>query len=148
MTKYRNPLPTTDIIIEYDDGIKQGIVLVERRNPPYGLAIPGGFAEYGLTLEDNARKEAKEETGLEIEIKNPGRPWVYSNPNRDPRCHTITNVFLAKGRGKLNAGDDAKDAKIYTLYEVESLIKNNRFAFDHGVILQLYLIDRGDYYPK
>ena len=100
---YRNPIPTTDIIIEYQNGKKQGIILITRKNPPFGYAIPGGFAEHGLSYEENARKEAKEETYLDIIIENPGRPWVYSDPGRDPREHITSNTYIAKGFGKLEA---------------------------------------------
>jgi 8-oxo-dGTP diphosphatase len=146
---YRNPFPTTDIIIEYRDGIKEGIVLITRKNPPYGIAIPGGFAEWGICLEDNARKEAMEETGLEIILENPGRPYVYSNPDRDPRGHMISNTFYAKGlwvaegHGSLRAGDDAKTVALYSIDEVIELVRNNGLAFDHGRILRDYLLNRG-----
>lgn len=130
---YKNPIPTTDIIIEYQGGI----VLIERRNPPYGFAIPGGFAEYGLSLEDNAIKEAKEETCLDIIIiKLLG---IYSKPDRDPRGHMISVVYIAKGSGNLMSGDDAKAAKVYSNEEVRDLIKRNMLAFDHGRILEDYL---------
>lgn len=143
MSKYNNPFPTTDIIIEYSDGKKEGIVLIERMNEPHGTALPGGFAEYGLSLEQNAAKEAMEETGLEIEIQNPNRPWVYSSPDRDPRAHTISNTYLATGKGKLQAGDDAKAAFIYTLDDVKKLVKEKKLVFDHGKILGDYLKHKG-----
>ncbi len=143
MSKYHNPFPTTDIIIEYDDGKKNGIVLIERKNEPHGTALPGGFAEYGLSLEQNAAKEAREETGLDIEIQNPNRPWVYSSPGRDPRAHTISNTYLAIGKGTLQAGDDAKEAFVYTLYEVKKLVKEKKLVFDHGKILEDYLKHKG-----
>lgn len=140
---FKTPYSATDIIIEYSDGIKEGIILIERKNPPYGIAIPGGFAEVGITLEENAMKEAKEETNLEIEIENPGRPWVYSSPCRDLRKHVISNTYIAKGRGKLQAGDDAAGAKIYSIDEVRQLILEKRLAFDHGTILEEYFKHRG-----
>ncbi len=140
---FKTPYPATDIIIEYSDGIKEGIILIERKNPPYGIAIPGGFAEVGITLEENAMKEAKEETNLEIEIENPGRPWVYSSPYRDLRKHVISNTYIAKGKGKLLAGDDAAGAKIYSIDEVRELILEQRLAFDHGTILEEYFKHRG-----
>lgn len=143
MRSYEGPFPTTDIIIEYSDGKKEGIVLIERKNEPIGTALPGGFAEKGISLEQNAAKEAKEETGLEIEIKNPNRPWVYSDPGRDPRAHTISNTYLAIGKGKLQAGDDAKAAFIYTLDEVKKLVKEKKLVFDHGKILEDYLKHKG-----
>lgn len=141
--QYRNPIPTTDIFIEYDNGRKKGIVLIKRKNPPRGYALPGGFAEYGITLEDNARKEAKEETNLEVEIQNPGKPLVFSNPKRDPRGHMVTNVYLAEGRGELKAGDDAKDAGIYTIKEILHMLGMNQFAFDHEQIIVECLKQKG-----
>ncbi len=141
---YRNPIPTTDIIIEHNDGRKEGIVLITRRNPPYGIAIPGGFAEYGLSLEENARKEAMEETGLEIILENPERPLcVHSEPSRDPREHIMSVTYVAKGIGKLAAGDDAASARLYTIDEVIELIRSNGLAFDHARALQKYLEFRG-----
>lgn len=139
----RNPVPTTDIIIEYSNKDKCGIVLITRRNPPYGIALPGGFAEYGLSLEENAIKEAREETGLEVIIENPGRPYVYSTPDRDPRLHTISNTYYATGYGVLQAGDDAKTAEIYPIEEVIKLVRDDRLAFDHSKILKDYLNIKG-----
>ncbi len=104
--KYRNPVPTVDIIIE----TPKGIVLIERRNPPHGWAIPGGFVDYGETLEDAARREAKEETSLDVELKN--LLYVYSNPSRDPRQHTVSTVFIAKAKGTPKAADDAKNLRV------------------------------------
>ena len=133
--EYKNPIPTTDIIIEYN----AGVVLITRKNPPYGLALPGGFAEHGLSLEENAVKEAYEETGLAIKILNPKNPWVYSNPDRDPRGHMISNTYLAQGFGKLIAGDDAKTAAVYTIDNIISMLDQNKFAFDHEDIIKDYL---------
>ena len=140
LKRYKNPFPTSDIIIEYDGGI----VLVERKNPPHGLAIPGGFAEWGLSLEENAVKEAKEETGLDIVIENPEAPLcVHSDPNRDPRTHVLSVTYIAKGFGKLQAGDDAKAARVYTINQVMQLIERDGLAFDHAKILTKYLKHRG-----
>src|SRR4030042_1439534 len=83
--RYRNPVPTVDIIIEIED---QGLVLIQRGKPPGGWALPGGFVDYGESLEDAARREAREETGLEVELL--GQFHTYSDPQRDPRQHTIT----------------------------------------------------------
>lgn len=153
--KYKNPIPTTDIIIEYmdeksgekssenSDGKKEGIVLITRKNPPHGLAIPGGFAELGLSLEENAIKEAKEETGLNITIENPNRPFVYSSPKRDPRGHMISNTYIAKGHGILKAGDDAKDARVYSVSELIALLGKEELVFDHEKILRDYLEYKG-----
>ena len=140
---YRNPVPTTDLVIEYGNREKEGIVLITRKNPPHGFALPGGFAEWGLCLEDNARKEALEETGLEVIIENPNRPYVYSEPDRDPRGHMISNTYYTRGLGILKAGDDAKTAGIYTISEVIGLIESGALVFDHARILGDYLRNRG-----
>jgi ADP-ribose pyrophosphatase YjhB (NUDIX family) len=137
LKKYNNPIPTTDIVIEYDGGV----VLVERKNPPYGLALPGGFAELGISLEQNAVKEAKEETGLNVDLKR--LLQVYSDPSRDPRVHTISVAYVGKGWGKLEAGDDAKKANVYSIPEIKELIADDKLAFDHAKILERYLIEKG-----
>ncbi|MBU1199872.1 MAG: NUDIX hydrolase [Nanoarchaeota archaeon] len=141
----KNPYPTVDIIIEYKDRNKEGIILIERKNPPYGLALPGGFAEWGLSLEDNAIKEAKEETSLDVILQNPEAPLcVHSDPERDPRGHTISVTYIAKGRGILKAADDAKKASIYTIEELIDLVKEkNNMAFDHAKTLEKYLKHKG-----
>jgi len=139
----RNPIPTVDIIIEYGDGKKKGIVLITRKNPPYGLALPGGFAELGLSYEDNARNEAKEETNLDVIIANPGHPYTYSEPDRDPRGHFATNVFYARGSGVLKAGDDAKTTMLCTIDEVIEMLGKSKFAFDHEKIVADYLKNKG-----
>ena len=125
--KYRNPVPTVDAIIEYQGGI----VLIERKNPPFGWAIPGGFVEYGESLEVAAKREAKEETGLDIdEIV---QFHTYSEPGRDPRVHTISTVYIACGRGELKAGSDAQSANVFHANDLPSNI-----AFDHRDILHDY----------
>jgi 8-oxo-dGTP diphosphatase len=142
--KYNNPIPTTDLIIEHVDNYgKEGIVLIERKNPPYGLALPGGFAEYGITLDTNAKKEAMEETNLEFMIDNPEKPFlIKSDPNRDPRGHLISVTYVGKGYGNLLGGDDAKNAKVYGANELKTLIDNKGLAFDHADILFEYLKDK------
>jgi len=132
MKKYRNPVPTVDIIIEIDreDG-KEGIVLIERKNPPYGWALPGGFVDYGESLEEAAIREAKEETSLDIQLKN--QFHTYSDPERDPRQHTISTVYVAKAQGKPKAQDDAKKIGVFTEKEI-----NFPLAFDHQKILRDY----------
>jgi ADP-ribose pyrophosphatase YjhB (NUDIX family) len=142
--KFRNPFPATDIIIEYAADNKRGIVLIDRKNIPYGLALPGGFAEYGLSLEENAIKEAKEETGLEVIIENPEHPLcVHSKPGRDPRAHIISITYIAKGYGQLmpDEKEDAKEAILYTIPELKKLIKEeSRFAFrSHIRAIEEYL---------
>lgn len=128
---HANPIPTVDIIIEAGGGI----VLIERRNPPFGWAIPGGFVDYGERAEDAAIREAKEETGLDVQIT--GLLGVYSDPGRDPRMHTISTVFIAKADGRPTAGDDAKSAMIFGLDRLPGDL-----AFDHGKILEDYLKTR------
>ena len=103
--RYKNPVPTVDIVIEMEGGI----ILIKRKNPPYGWALPGGFVDYGERLEDAAVREAKEETSLDIEIIS--MIGAYSDPARDPRQHTISIVFQAKARGIAKACDDAEDLR-------------------------------------
>jgi len=124
---YWNPVPTVDVIIE----ISGGIVLVKRKNYPYGWAIPGGFVDYGESLEDAAVREAKEETGLDVAGLE--QFHTYSAPGRDPRHHTISTVFTGKGRGELKAADDAAEAEIFR----EDVLPSD-FAFDHREILKKY----------
>jgi 8-oxo-dGTP diphosphatase len=124
----RNPVPTVDIIIEHGGGV----VLVERRNEPHGWALPGGFIDYGESAEAAARREAREETGLELEgLRQFG---VYSAPDRDPRMHTLTVVFIAVGRGDLRAGDDAAGARV-----VDPAVPPSPVVFDHARILSDYV---------
>jgi ADP-ribose pyrophosphatase YjhB (NUDIX family) len=132
MKKHINPIPTVDIIIEIEseDG-RQGIVLIKRKNPPYGWALPGGFVDYGESLEEAAIREAKEETSLDVELKS--QFHTYSDPDRDPRQHTISTVFRAKAAGKPKAQDDASEIGIFTQEEI-----NFPLAFDHQKILADY----------
>ncbi len=132
LTAYRNPVPTVDIIIE----IQGEIVVVERKNPPKGMALPGGFVDYGESVADAAAREAREETGLEIEIKY--LLGVYSDPSRDRRLHTITSVFVASSSGEPVAGDDAKEVILVRPEEAGPL------CFDHNRILQDYLEAKKD----
>lgn len=124
---FRNPAVTVDIIIH----LSEGIVLIERKNPPYGWALPGGFVDYGESLEMAARREAREETGVELDGLEQFR--AYSDPARDPRQHTVTVVFSAKGRGKPKAADDAKHLQVFSSDRLPS-----ELAFDHGQILADY----------
>jgi ADP-ribose pyrophosphatase YjhB (NUDIX family) len=142
---YSGPMLTTDIVIEHENCEKEGIVLITRKNFPRGIALPGGFAEKGITLEENAIKEAKEETNLNVVLETPERPLcVHSHPDRDPRAHIATVVYVAQGYGTLRSGDDAKTAGLYTVDEVKSLLGRNEFAFyDHERIIQKYLRYRG-----
>jgi len=125
--KYRNPLVTVDIIIEMNGGI----VLIERKNPPYGWALPGGFVDYGESLEASAVREAKEETLLDIRLIE--QFHTYSDPDRDPRYHTVTTVFIARGFGTPTSADDAKNIGVFTRENLPSPI-----AFDHAKILKDY----------
>lgn len=125
---YRNPIPTVDIIIELEG---KGIILIKRKNPPYGWAIPGGFVDYGESLEDAAIREAKEETNLDVKLIR--QFHTYSNPKRDPRHHTITTVYIAKAEGIPLACDDAREIGIFDEKNLPSEI-----AFDHRSILEDY----------
>jgi ADP-ribose pyrophosphatase YjhB (NUDIX family) len=130
---FRNPVPTVDIIIEMMDGRKaRGIVLIKRKNPPPGWALPGGFVDYGETLEAAAVREAREETALDVKLI--GQFRAYSDPGRDPRLHTISTVFLARAEGAPRAGDDARTAIV-----IDARDRNLRLAFDHRKILDDYL---------
>jgi len=129
---YSNPFPTVDVIIEVkgEDGEK-GIVLIFRKNEPKGWALPGGFVDYGETLEQAAVREAREETGLGVESLK--QFHAYSDPPRDPRQHNISTVFTARGKGVPRAGDDAGEVRIFT---EENLPRS--LAFDHEKILRDY----------
>ena len=129
---YRNPVPTVDIIIETTraDG-QRGIVLIKRRNPPYGWALPGGFVDYGESLEEAAIREAKEETSLEVKLLR--QFHTYSSPQRDPRLHTITTVYLAEASGEPHAQDDALEIGVFIEKEITFPL-----AFDHAEILRDY----------
>ena len=131
VTTYRNPTPTVDIIIELIDRPHRPIVLIERQNPPYGWAIPGGFVDYGESVETAARREALEETSLQVELIEQFQ--VYSDPNRDPRQHTLSIVFLATATGEPQAQDDAKAIQVFNLWELPSDL-----CFDHSQILKDY----------
>lgn len=125
----KGPFITVDAIIEFN----QGIVLIERKNPPFGWALPGGFVDYGESLEEAVKREAKEETSLDLETLE--QFHIYSSPERDPRFHTISCVFVGKSKGIPKASSDAKDAKIVRKED----FKNINFAFDHKNILEDYL---------
>lgn len=128
---YRNPTPTVDIIIELIDRPHRPIVLVERLNPPFGWALPGGFMDYGETAETAARREAQEETALQVELIE--QLLVYSDPERDRRQHTLSIVFLATATGEPQAQDDAKSLGIYDLWNLPQ-----NLCFDHDRILRDY----------
>jgi 8-oxo-dGTP diphosphatase len=128
IARYLNPFPTVDIIIRDEN---KRIVLIERRNQPLGWALPGGFVDYGESLETAAAREAREETGLELAELKQFR--AYSDPARDPRQHNISVVFTALGSGTLNAGDDARAARWFPLNALPAPL-----CFDHTQILDDY----------
>jgi ADP-ribose pyrophosphatase YjhB (NUDIX family) len=134
--RFRNPFPTVDIVIEIMDGRRmRGIVLIERKNPPPGWALPGGFVDYGETLEAAAVREAREETSLDVELV--GQLGAYSDPSRDPRFHTISTVFLARATGDPRGADDARSAVVFDPRD-----RSRPLAFDHRKILDDYLASR------
>ncbi|MBE9127357.1 MULTISPECIES: NUDIX domain-containing protein [unclassified Coleofasciculus] len=128
---YRNPTPTVDIIVELQDRPHRPIILIERKNSPLGWAIPGGFVDYGESVETAALREAKEEVGLQVELIE--QFHVYSDPNRDPRKHTISIVFVATATGEPQAADDAKNLEIFQGWDIPT-----KLCFDHDQILQDY----------
>jgi len=124
---YRNPLPTVDIIIE----TYNGIVLIERKNEPHGWALPGGFVDYGESLENAAIREAMEETSLHVtDLRLLG---CYSDPTRDKRFHTISTVFIGKGSGVAKAADDAINLATFSIKNLPEML-----CFDHSKILADY----------
>lgn len=125
----KKPSIAVDIIIEFPD--EDSVILIKRKNPPYGWAIPGGFIEYGESAEETAVREAKEETNLDIELI--AQLHSYSESWRDPRGHTISIVFVAKGKGEPSAMDDAKEIGIFKENNLPEEI-----AFDHRRILKHY----------
>ncbi|WP_348303812.1 NUDIX hydrolase [Methanothrix sp.] len=121
----KTPLLAADAVILFQDGI----VLIRRNNPPYQgcYALPGGFVEIGETIEDAAIREAREETGLDINLL--GLVGVYSDPARDPRGHVVSAAFLARASGRLQSGSDARSAQVFPREELP------RLAFDHEQII-------------
>jgi 8-oxo-dGTP diphosphatase len=128
---YQNPVPTVDLIIELICRPNRPILLIERLNPPHGWALPGGFVDYGETVEAAAQREAKEETGLDIQLIEQFQ--VYSDPARDSRLHTISIVFIATATGEPQAGDDAQSLGIFEYWQMPA-----NLCFDHNRILQNY----------
>jgi 8-oxo-dGTP diphosphatase len=120
------PLLTVDVIIETEGGI----VLIERKNPPHGWALPGGFVDVGESLPGAAVREAREETSLDVELTE--QFFAYSDPARDPRGATASVVFLGRASGRPQAADDARNVGLFRLDGLPPL------AFDHGQILEDY----------
>ena len=125
----REPYHTVDLIIERPDGL----VVIERSNPPYGWALPGGFIDPGEDAQTAARREAKEETNLDLGGLREFR--VYDQPGRDPRFETSTTVFIGTGMGDPRSGDDAQALKILPFHDLIGA----DFAFDHGRIVSDYV---------
>jgi 8-oxo-dGTP diphosphatase len=125
------PLLTADIIIEMADRRERPIVLIERNHPPFGWALPGGFVDVGECLEQAAVREALEETSLCVTLTT--LLGCYSAPQRDPRGHTVSAVYIAEARGEPQARDDAKHAALFNLSTLPSPL-----AFDHATILEDY----------
>ena len=140
MKKHKCPIPTVDIIIEIKgkNGL-EGIILIKRKNPPHGWALPGGFVDIGESLEEAAVREAKEETSLDVKLIS--QFHTYSDPKRDPRKHTISTVYVAAAQGRPIAQDDAQDIGIFTEEEI-----NFPLAFDHQKILADYFKQKNNYF--
>ena len=131
MSRPETPLLTVDIIIRLVDQAGHPLVLIERKHPPPGWALPGGFVDIGETLEQAAVREAREETGLEIELQQ--LLGCYSDPARDSRGHTVSAVYIARAAGQPQAADDARAIKLVSLTELPE-----NLAFDHALILADY----------
>ena len=131
MTKPVTPLLAADALIELIDVAGRPIVLIERKNPPYGWAIPGGFVDIGESVETTAVREALEEVSLQVTLR--ALLGIYSGPQRDPRGHTVTAIYIAEASGKPVAADDAKSVGIFTLEQLPAPL-----AFDHAMVLQDY----------
>lgn len=130
----KTPSLTVDAVIELSERDDRPIVLIERRNPPYGWALPGGFVDIGETVEQATVREALEETSLQIELLS--LLGVYSDPHRDPRGHTVSVVYVASATGQPRAQDDAKSIAVFSPDDVPELV------FDHARILQDYRLWR------
>ena len=131
----KTPALTTDIIIELKDRPDVPIVLIRRKHPPHGWALPGGFVDVGESLEHAAVREAEEETALRVTLKI--LLGCYSDPSRDPRGHTASAVYVAEAVGEPRAQDDAAGVAIFSPEGLPSPL-----AFDHARILRDYLIWR------
>ena len=132
MPKPITPLLAADALIELIDQPGRPLVLIKRANPPFGWAIPGGFVDIGETMEQAAIREAKEEVCLDVELT--ALLGIYSNPERDPRNHTVTAVYVAEAHGIPTAADDAKHCEMFTFDNLPE-----KLAFDHQQVLEDFL---------
>jgi 8-oxo-dGTP diphosphatase len=131
MPKPITPLLAADAIIELTDYPGRPIVLIERANPPFGWAIPGGFVDVGEIVEHAAVREAREEVCLDVRLI--ALLGIYSDPNRDHRGHTVTAIYVADAAGMPKAADDAKNCKFFSLDALPEPL-----AFDHAQVLADY----------
>jgi len=131
----KTPYLSVDGIIKlYNKDDKfQGIVFIQRLNPPYGIALPGGFVDIGESVEDALLREMKEEVSLDVKIES--LLGIYSNPKRDPRFHTTSAVYICKAYGEPKAADDAKEVYMYSLDEIPF----DKLVFDHAEIMRDFL---------
>ena len=127
------PFLTVDGIIKIFNPNFSGIVLIKRKNPPLGFALPGGFVDYGERVEEALKREMKEETNLDVKIEK--LQGIYSDPNRDPRLHTSSTVFVCQANELPKAGDDAKEAFVFKLEEIPW----DKLVFDHKKILEDFI---------
>lgn len=129
MAAYKNPTPTVDCLVELPG---ERLVLVRRKNPPLGWALPGGFVDEGEALHVACVREVREETGLSVDLSE--QFFTYSDPTRDPRKHTISTVYIGWAEGEPRGNDDAAEARAFPIDQLPK-----ELAFDHAVIVADYL---------